>query len=80
MGPGSQFFPHPVEENTGVRRDQLILPTRKSKSKKVNELPTVYMNMKPAYFKAKTEPLILPDDVTNILNHDYLFICLKNEY
>ncbi|VDI11385.1 Hypothetical predicted protein, partial [Mytilus galloprovincialis] len=72
------IFQHPMKDNIGVRRDELILPTHKPKSKKVPKLPAAYMNMKPAYLKTKPEPLILSDDITNILNHDYLFMNLQN--
>ncbi|VDI74930.1 Hypothetical predicted protein [Mytilus galloprovincialis] len=75
MGPES-----PIKDNIGVRRDELTLPTHKPKSKKVPELPAAYMNIKPAYLKTKQEPLILPDDITNILNHNYIFMSLQNEY
>ncbi|CAC5370074.1 unnamed protein product [Mytilus coruscus] len=61
------------------QRDQIILPTSKPNSKKAPELPDAYMNMKPAYLKTKPEPLILPEDVTGILNHNYLLMSLQNE-
>ncbi|CAC5400877.1 unnamed protein product [Mytilus coruscus] len=64
---GNSIFQHPMKDNVGVRRDQIILPTSKPKSKKVPELPDAYMNMKPAYLKTKPEPLILPEDVLAFL-------------
>ncbi|CAC5356414.1 unnamed protein product [Mytilus coruscus] len=79
-GTGISIFQHPMKENVGFRRDQIILPTSKPKSKKAPELPDAYMNMKPAYLKTKPEPLILSEDVIGILNHDYLLISLQNEY
>ncbi|VDI53243.1 Hypothetical predicted protein [Mytilus galloprovincialis] len=73
-GTGIFIFQHPMKDNIGIRRDELILPIHLPKSKKVTELPAADMNMKPAYIKTKLEPLILPDDITNILNHDFLFM------
>ncbi|VDH98295.1 Hypothetical predicted protein [Mytilus galloprovincialis] len=71
-GTGISIFQHPMKDNISVRRDELILLTHKTKSKKVvPELPAAFMNMKTAYLKTKPEPLILPDDINNILNHDY---------
>ncbi|CAC5393295.1 unnamed protein product [Mytilus coruscus] len=46
---GISIFQHPMKENVGFRRDQIILPTSKPKSRKAPELPDAYMNMKPAY-------------------------------
>lgn len=65
-----------MKYNVGVRRNQMILLTGEPKSKIILGTPDVYMHLKPAYLKTKTEPIIHVGDVTAIFNIDCIFLSL----
>ena len=78
-GTGISIFQHPSENNSGEKRENLILANR-SGSKQIPVLPETYTNVRPGFLKTKPKPPNTPGIVMKLPVDDHLLEGIKDEY